>query len=261
MHTEDRQALADLLIAARRDGRQLRGLPPHLTPADSAEGYAVNALVAAGLGWAPLGWKIAGTNPEMQRRLRLGDPIFGRSFARFATVSPGRFAHEGLLDPLIECEFFFRLGCDLPPRAEAYSVSDVADAVVAAHAGVEVAECRFPLDALPAIPLILADGAANGRYVIGPEITGWRDRDLAAMEVVLSVNGVARRRGAGREVMNDPINALVWLANQRAAWGDGLKAGDLISTGTASGMLLARAGDRMVARFGDAYDVELVFEG
>lgn len=67
--------LADLLIEARRQGRQLVDLAPALIPATAADGYRVNDRVTEGLGWAPLGWKIAGTNPAMQRRLRTTEPI------------------------------------------------------------------------------------------------------------------------------------------------------------------------------------------
>jgi 2-keto-4-pentenoate hydratase len=161
---------------------------------------------------------------------------------------------------LVECEFFFRLGRDLPPRNEPYKKEEVADAVASVHAGVEVAECRFPLDALPAIPAILADGAASGRYVIGREISGWRACDLAAMPVTLEVGGTVRRRGSGAGGMGNPLIPLVWLANARSALGDGLVAGALVSTGTATGMLLAEAGDRMVARFGSEPAVELMFD-
>ena len=260
MQPFNRQALADLLIAARRDGRQIADLPVELIPATGAEGYAVNQLVADGLGWEPLGWKIAATTPEMQRRLRATEPIYGRTFQRFAAASPARFRHAELLDPIVECEFFFRLGRDLPPRGSPYARDEVADAVSAVHAGVEVAECRFPLDRLPQLPAILADGAASGRYVIGDAFDDWRRRDFAAMPVTLSVNGQLRRQGIGRDVMGDPINALIWLANARSAWGDGLERGALISTGTATGMLLAKPGDTMRAAFGSDANVEMTFD-
>ncbi len=254
------ERLADLLAAARSESRQIRDLPPELVPGSNAEGAAVNSLVAARLGWPLLGWKIAATTPEMQRRLRSTEPIYGRTFARFETASPARFRHAELLDPLVECEFFFRLARPLPPRAAPYSADEVADAVASVHAGVEVAECRFPRDALPPIPAILADGAASGRYVVGPEIAGWRSVDLAAMPVALEVNGRVRRTGTGADVMGHPLAPLVWLANRRSALGDGLAAGTLVSTGTATGMLLAEPGDRMMARYGESLAVELIFE-
>lgn len=260
MDLSQRQRLADLLIQARRDGRQLDPLPPELLPATHAEAYVVNALVADGLGWAPLGWKIAGTNPVMQQRLATGgQPICGRTFAQFEMSSPATLLHAELLDPIVECEFFFRLAIALPPRAAPYDKGEVAAAVGAVHAGIEVAECRFPLAALPAMPAIIADGAASGRYVVGAEIADWQHRDLGAMPVSLSVNGHVRRTGSGAEVMGDPIEALVWLAEMRSKAGDGLAAGSLVSTGTTTGMLLARPGDVMRASFGETGVVDVAF--
>jgi 2-keto-4-pentenoate hydratase len=251
--------LADLLVAARREGRQIRDLPDDLIPATAAEGYLVNRLVAEGLGWAPLGWKIAATTRVMQQRLRTSEPIYGRTFARFETPSPARLPHAELLDPLVECEFFFRLARGLPARPRPYTRAEVADAVGSVHAGIEVAECRFPREALPPVPAVLADGAASGRYVVGSDIADWRTLDLAAMAVTLEIGGVVRRRGSGSEVMGHPLEPLVWLANVRSSWGDGLAAGALVSTGTATGMLLAGPGDHAVARFGGTIAVEIAF--
>lgn len=250
--------LADILLAARRDGRQVRALPAHLVPADADAAYAVAAEVAERLGWAPLGWKIAGTNEVMRARLRMPEPILGRSFAPLLE-SPARFTHAELLDPIIEAEFFFRLGADLPPRAEPWTEAEVAAAVAAVHAGVEVAECRFPTDALPPFTAVLADGSGNGRYVLGPEIPDWQAADLAAMPVEVSVDGTLRRTGSGAEVMGHPLRALVWLANRLPRTGTHLRAGEWVSTGTATGMLAPRPGNRISVRFGTLAPIGISF--
>ena len=260
MDAEAQERLADRLAAARREGRQLDGLAPELLPATAQEGYAVNALVARRLGWDLLGWKIAGTTPAMREKLRVTDPIYGRTYRRFVAASPARFAHGELLDPLVECEFFVTLARDLPPRDAAWTMAEVTEAVATVHAGIEVAECRFPMDRLPPLPAILADGSASGRYVFGGEIADWRGR-LAGMEVVLEVDGTPRRRGSGADVMGDPLAPLVWLANERRRWGDGLRAGETVSTGSTTGMFPVKRGQSVRAVFGDAAEVRIVFEG
>lgn len=252
-------ALAELLATARRDARQLEGLPPDLLPVTNEEGYAVNGLVARSLGWEVLGWKIAGTTPAMRAKLRVTDPIYGRTYRRFAVTSPTRFAHGELLDPLVECEFFITLARDLPPREVPWTMAEVADAVATVHAGIEVAECRFPMARLPPLPGILADGSASGRYVFGGEISEWRGR-IATMPVVMEVDGAPRRRGSGADVMGDPLAPLLWLANERRHWGDGLRAGETVSTGSTTGMFPVRAGQAVRAIFGDAAEVRIAFD-
>ncbi len=260
MTAAEREVLATLLAKARRDGRQIDGLPPPLVPADAAEAYAVAAMVEARLGWAPLGWKVAGTNAAMRARLRLPEPIFGRSYARFRYDAPVRLPRADLLDPIIEAEFLFHLGQDLPPRVEPWSEAEVAAAVGAVHAGVEVAECRFPAAALPPFAAILADGSGNGRYVLGPRIAVWQDADLADMPVTVTVGGVLRRTGSGAEVMGDPLRALHWLANRLPRAGTHLRAGEWVSTGTTTGMLAAQAGTEAGIRFGDMPEFSIAFE-
>ena len=257
MTPEGRRDLAGLLAAARRQGCQV--MPPHDLPEDAEEGYAVAEEVAALLGWERRGWKVAATTPEMQRRLRATEPTRGPIYARFVTGSPAVVPHAPLLDPIVECEVLLRLDRPLPAREAPWTAQEVEAAIGAALGGIEVAECRFPMDALPAMPAILADGAGNGRYVVGPEIPGWREADLAAMPVALEVDGVRRRIGCGADAMGHPFRVLLWLAEALRRRGEGLAAGDLVSTGTCTGMLRPARGQRMRARFGDDCKVDLAF--
>lgn len=251
------EALARLLAEARRAGEQLHDLPPSLVPEDADAAYAVQARVAALLGWPVLGWKIAGTNPVMRARLRQPEPILGRSFARFLRASPATLPHAPLLDPIVEAEIVFRIARDLPPRAMPWTREEVADAIAGARAGIEVAECRLPMDPPPPFTIILADGSGNGHYVLGPEIPP--GTDLAALPVRVRVNGRERRSGTGAEVMGDPVLAVAWLANRLNALGMGLAAGELVSSGTCTGMLAPRAGDVVEARFGELPPVQVTF--
>ena len=253
------QALADLLVEARRDARQLDGLVNDLVPETAAQAYEINRAVAQTLGWEPLGWKIAGTTANVRGKLGLEGPIYGRSFRRFKCNSPARFKHVELLDPLVECEFFVTLGRDLPAREQPWTMPEMIDAIAEVHAGIEVAECRYHRRALPPLPAILADGSATGRYVFGNRIESWRD-GLASIQVKLEVDGVLRREGSGADVMGDPLRPLQWLADERHHFGDGLRAGETISTGSMTGMLPIRAGQSVCAYFGDLATVEIAFD-
>jgi 2-keto-4-pentenoate hydratase len=251
--------LADLLAAARREGRQIAQFSAALVPATTEDAYRVNSAVEGRLGWEPLGWKIAATTEAVRRRLGTDGPIYGRTFRRFRHDSPARLRHGELLDPLVECEFFVTLGRSLPARDRPWSEIEVKDSVSVVHAGIEVAECRFPARALPPLPAILADGSASGRYVFGGAIENWQ-AGLATMEVRLEVDGRELRRGTGADVMGDPLRPLHWLAEQRRRFGDDLRAGETVSTGSMTGMLPIRAGQQVVARFGSLAQVEILFE-
>ncbi|MBX9751798.1 MAG: hypothetical protein K5Q68_19570 [Roseococcus sp.] len=254
------ECFADFLAAARRAGRQIdEQLAPKTVPVDAATAYDVADAVAARLGWEPLGWKIAGTSEDVRRRLGISGPIRGRTFRRFALSSPARLPHSELLDPLVECEFFVTLAKDLPFRLEPFAMGDIRAAIDHVAAGIEVAECRFPMRALPPLPAILADGSASGRYVFGDAIEDWQN-GLASMEVVLEVDGALRRRGAGTDVMGDPLRPILWLTEALRRRGLGLAAGEMISTGSCTGMLPIRTGQRVRAVFGGKAQVEITFD-
>ena len=122
------------------------------------------------------------------------------------------------------------------------------------------AECRFIHDqAFPPLPAILADGAGSGTIVYGPAIADWRQRDIAGQEVTLSENGKLRRKGTAAAALDHPMVPLTWLANELSRTGVGLKAGQMVSTGTLTGMLAPKAGEDYVADFGPFGSVRVGF--
>ena len=250
--TPDAEArLVRLLADLRRDRRQQSGLDPALVPPDEAAAYRIAARVAAELGWTVGGWKIAAIKPEMQLALRTHAPIYGRVFRQFVTESPATLPGPKLLRPITECEYMVRLAADLPPRAALYTEDEVADAVASVHPGIEAAECRFAHDErFPPLPAILADASGSGTLILGPAIPDWRNADIAGQTIVLTVDGRERRRGTAAEALDHPLAPLTWLANELSRTGIGLAAGEVVSTGTCTGMILARPGETHTADYG-----------
>jgi 2-keto-4-pentenoate hydratase len=258
MDTSTQRELARLLASLRREHRGQSGLAPHLVPPDKATAYKVAGLVAEELGWPVLGWKIAAFKEELQRELRTDSPIYGRTF--FVKETPVTVAHAKLASPIPEVEYQAKLGADLPPRAKPYSQAEVTEAVASLHPGLELAECRFIHDAsFPPLPAILADGAGSGTIIYGPAIEDWRNRDVAGQEVTLSSNGRLRRQGTAAALLDHPMAPLTWLANELSRTGVGMKAGQMVSTGTLTGMLAPKPGEVFVADFGPFGSVTVTF--
>lgn len=258
MDASTQRELARLLATLRRDGRQQSGLDARLVPPNKATAYRVAALVAEELGWTVGGWKIAAMKEEMQKALRTDSPIYGRVF--FVEPSPFTVAHAGLASPIPEVEYQARLGADLPPRDKPYGLDEVSDAVASLHPGIELAECRFIHDAaFPLLPAILADGAGSGTIVYGPAIADWRTHDVPAQEATLSSNGRLRRKGTAAAALDHPMVPLAWLANELSRTGIGMKAGEMVSTGTLTGMLAPKPGEDYLADFGPFGSVKLSF--
>jgi 2-keto-4-pentenoate hydratase len=258
MDQSAQRELARLLASLRREGRQQSGLDQRLVPPDKATAYRVARMVEEELGWPVVGWKIAAQKEEMQRQLRTDSPIYGRVYA---TRTPPLFVERAKqCSPIPEVEYQAVLGSDLPPRDKPYSVEEVTDAVASLHPGLELAECRFVHDAqFPPLPAVLADGSGSGTILYGPAIENWRRRDIAGQEAVLLCNGVPRRRGTAGEALDHPMVPLTWLANELSRTGIGMKAGQMISTGTLTGMLAPKAGETYTADFGPLGSVTMTY--
>ena len=241
--------LARLLATLRREHRGQSGLASHLVPPDKAAAYRIAGMVAEELGWPVLGWKIAAMKQEMQQALRTDSPIYGRVY--FVTETPYTAVHASLASPIPEVEYQAKLGSDLPPREKPYTVEEVTDAVASLHPGLELAECRFIHDAsFPPLPAILADGAGSGTIVYGPAIADWRNRDIAGQEATLSSGGRVRRKGTAAAALDHPMVPLTWLANELSRTGVGMKEGQMVSTGTLTGMLAPKPSETFLADFG-----------
>jgi 2-keto-4-pentenoate hydratase len=75
----------------------------------------------------------------------------------------------------------------------------------------------------------------------------------------MTIDGKEVSSGTGSAVLGDPLNALVWLANDRARRGDGLKAGQVITTGTCCGLNKVGPVAHAVADHGSLGKVEVRF--
>jgi len=251
MELERQRELARLLADLRRERRQQSGLSSALVPPDKATAYRIARMVEEELGWAVAGWKIAAAKREMQEALRTDSPIYGRIYAPDVLTSPASVSFAAQCSPIPEVEYVAKLGADLPPRPAPYGLDEVMEAVASLHPGIELPECHFIHDAnFPPLPAILADGAGGSALCIGPAIDGWRERDIANQEVVLTCNGVVRRRGTAAAALDHPMVPLTWLANELSRTGIGLASGQVVSTGTLTGMLRPKAGESYVADFG-----------
>lgn len=238
------------LLAQHRDRAAFAGFPDDVAPHDLAEAYAVQdafvRLKSRGCGPAT-GWKIALSNPAMQRFVGLAEPVAGRMFARQVVGAPAsvRAAAYGRL--LLEFEIAVELGTELPPLARARSRDEVAAAVAAVRPAIELADDRgADYATLSAHGLqMVADNAWNEGAVLGQRRADWRSLDLAALRGVAYLDGAAVGDGFGRDLMGHPLDALAWLADGLSRRGVAMRAGDTAILGTMITSKFPHAGQRV----------------
>ena len=227
------EAAAQALGRARRDGRRV---PSTLLQARGREqAYAIQDATLAAIG--PIGgWKVGATGPGQA-------PVCAPLPA--AGLVPGGSTLDGGAWHLrgAEVEVAFRLGSDLPPRAWPYTRDEVALAVESVLLVIEVAETRLAdwLDAEPAA--LLADLLSHGGLALGepaPFEIAWFD--LTRTEAVMRFDDQVVAHTLGEHTHPDVGALLAWLANHCMARGAGLQAGQIVTTGSCTGMLFASQG-------------------
>ena len=225
------------------------------------EAYAIQHEIVALSGEPARGFKVGSTSAEAQRALGTTEPGAGVLLAPHVYESPATVAITPAHTPLVEGEFAYLLGRDLPPRAAPYTMDEVAHAVAAVAGAIEVVGTRFAGGlAGKGRLLVTADCGANIALVCGAWRHDLRAADLKAHPVAMTINGAVHGTGTGARALGDPMNVLLWLANQQSAQGRGLKSGEIVSTGTCTGLDAVSSGDRVQADFGALGAVEIAFE-
>ena len=88
----------------------------------------------------------------------------------------------------------------------------------------------------------------------------WRRFDLGRHAVRLRLNGSDAASGSSSDlVFGDPIGAIAWLASHPVLAGRGLKRGEIVMTGTCTGLTSIKAGDEALADYGDLGQVRATF--
>lgn len=249
----DRAAIEEavhLLLNARRSRQPLANLPEHCQPQTIADGHAIQDELVTCLGEPVAGWKVAGLKP--------GEVMRGAVLASRLYRSPARIKASEMPLLGIECEIAFLFNRALPPREKEYVLQDVVEAVTALPA-IEVVDTRFASYTETPVLHRLGDCMSNGALICGEVRSDWRQFDLSKLEVTLTINGEVVHRSVGGHANGDPLLPALALANELRG-GPGILSGQIVTTGTYSGLRFASPGSTVVATFTGFGQVDVTFE-
>ena len=168
----------------------------------------------------------------MRRYIHAPEPLGGEIFAGQlhpdgATVRRSDHVRLG-----IETEIAVRLAAALPARPEPYGRDEMADAVAAMMAAIELVDDRYVDFASIGAPTLVADNAFDAGSVLGTPMTSWRGLAFDALTARTFRDGKLIAEGRSDMLLGHPLDALAWLANRRSRLGLGLAAGTFVSLGT-----------------------------
>ncbi|MEL6298828.1 MAG: fumarylacetoacetate hydrolase family protein [Pseudomonadota bacterium] len=221
-----------------------------LQPAGIAEAYEIQDRMIRLTGQRPAGWKVGATSGVIQDKLGVSEPIAGPLYEQSMFPAPAELAAAEFSHHAIECEFAFRIGRSLAVGDGPYTLEAVASVVEAVVPAIELISPVFETALGGHFPSRVADGAMSAGIVVGAATAVDGAPDLRDAAVALSVDGAEVASGRGADVLGDPREALVWIANHLKSRGRTLDAGMLVSTGTMTGLVHLEPGQTAEADFG-----------
>jgi 2-keto-4-pentenoate hydratase len=253
-------AAATIIASARRNRTPLKPLPDDAAPRTEAEGYriqdAVHGLLAAEFG-AQAGYKIGCTSAVMQQYLDIPHPCGGGVFAKGIHDSGVSLRAKDFVRVGVECEIAVRLARDLLPTEAPFTAEWVAESVEAYYPAIEIVDDRY-VD-WPGAPMLVADDFFAAGCVLGTPVARSSAPNLLDVIGRAFINGDEAGRGTGADVLGHPHNALAWLANHLAADGKGLRAGEIVLTGSLVKTVWLKAGDKVRMELDGLGTVEAAF--
>jgi len=230
--------------------------PENLSDADGACTRAkVNTLLAQRLGKV-VGYKAGLTNPAVQKRFNTDKPVWGKLYEGMVLQSGATVEAAFGARPLYEADMLVRVKSAAINQARTpMEVLEAIDQVIpfielpdllvqappklngagvsAINVGARLGVAGAPLP----VPVLRAE-----RYAL---LDALRDMRVTLQDA----SGASLGGGKGSDILEHPLNAVVWLAGALAQEGLALQPGDLVSLGSFSPLLPPKAGLSVTATY------------
>jgi 2-oxo-hept-3-ene-1,7-dioate hydratase len=257
--------LARRLYQARKNRTQLRHFSKDHPQMTIEDGYAIQrewVKLELADGHTIKGRKIGLTSRAMQQASQITEPDYAPLMDDMFFESDTDIPTECFIAPRVEVELAFVL--NEPLRGPGVTLEDVLSATAYVTPALEIIDARieqFDRDTKAPRKVFdtIADFAANAGVVPGGRQVRPDDLDLRWVGALLYKNAVIEETGLAAGVLNHPATGVAWLANRIARYGEELRAGDFVLSGSFTRPVTASRGDLVQADFGSLGTISVRF--
>ena len=250
----DRQTIeliAQELEQSEQTGQQARQVSLRYPEMCIEDSYAIQTAwvdLKCSQGRRIRGHKVGLTSRAMQLSSNIDEPDFGVLLDDMFYGDCSKLPINKFIVPRVEVELAFVLAKDL--SGPGLELTDVYDATSYIQPALEIIDARFhqvdPQTGVTRKVLdTIADNAANAAVVLGGR--------------PVRLHGQIEETGLAAGVLNHPANGVLWLANRLGTLGVGLKAGQVILSGSFTRPVWAKAGDVFHADYGPLGAIQCQF--
>lgn len=257
-------AAARALDQAEKTRTQIRLLCEDHPRMNMADAYAIQevwvAMKEAG-GDSQIGWKIGLTSKAMQAALNIDIPDSGVLLKSMAFDNGAHIPQDYFIQPRIEAELAFVMAHDVSPDASPAEILAATDYFAPSLEILDTRITRVDPQSRKARTVLdtIADNAANAGVVLGEPQRGLTASDLRWAGAIVSRNGEVEETGLGAGVLGDPLLSMSWLAQRLGAYGQRIRAGQVVLSGSFIRPVEAPSGSEITADFGTLGQVSLTF--
>lgn len=251
MTKDNIDAAARVLVAARREARQIDRLPETCRPATHDDALAVQRRVVEFLDDTIGGWKCAlphGDDPFIA-------PLPASTIRRESPCPIQPYDGKARIEP----EIAFVIGRDLVPRSSPYTEREIKEAIADTRFVLELIGSRHANPKAVPFPEHLADSINNQGLFIGPQLKSPFERKLEALQIVVGDRKSTLITHDGRHPNGHPLRPLVWLANFLTGRGETLQAGLIVTTGSYAGVLEVPLQTELTVAYADLGQLSVTF--
>lgn len=195
-----------------------------------------------------IGRKIGLSSKPNQELFKIDQPAYGHLFESMVVPENEPLSLSQLFKPVIEPEICFVLNRDL--QGPGVDIAKVLSATAGVMPAIEIADLRYKngFDSFKVQDLI-ADNCGASKVILGGSLVPVSGIDLRLIGMVLEVNGELYDTAAGASVLGNPAQPVAMMANALAQYDIGLKAGEIIISGSLTSAIPAELGSSYRATF------------
>ncbi len=210
-----------------------------------------------------IGHKIGLTSKAMQNALGIDQPDSGFLLDDMLFADGGVVPTERFIGLRVEAELAVVMKADLHgPGCNLFDVLRATEYVVPS---LELLDTRYhrkdPATGVTRTVFdTISDNASNAGIIVGGRPFKPDEQDLRRVGAICSKNGAVEETGLAAGVLNHPAMGVAWLADRLAQLGQGLKAGQIVLSGSFIRPIEVGPGDTINADYGPFGTVSCYFE-
>ncbi len=226
--------------------------PEGLNDADAACTRAkFNSFLAQQTGAKVAGYKAGLTNPAVQKRFNATAPVWGVLYEPMLLKDGASVEAAFGARPVFEADLLVRVAD--PRLHQAKTPEQVLQYIDQVIPAIELPDLMVEAPAKLNGAAVGAINVAARYFVTGTPIPVQRTPEfaaaLASMKVVVMGNMEDLDSGRGSDVLEHPLNAVIWLAQDLQRHGITLKKGDLLSVGSFSKLMPPKPGLKVEVQY------------